>query len=48
MRWSHLLLLVLAAALSFGGSFTCKGSTGGHDHDDDDDDRPKNERVVED
>jgi hypothetical protein len=26
-RWRNLLLLALVAALSFGGSFTCKGST---------------------
>ena len=30
-RWKNLLVLMIIAALCFGGSFTCKGST----HDDD-------------
>jgi hypothetical protein len=32
-HWRNLLLLALMAALCFGGSFTCKGST--HDNGDD-------------
>ena len=30
-RWRNVALLALAAALCFGGSFSCKGST--HDND---------------
>ena len=32
MRWARLFLVITIAALSFGGSFTCKGSS---NHDDD-------------
>ena len=35
MKITHLILLLLSSALSFGGSFTCKGSVNGdgdHDH----------------
>lgn len=45
MKLRQLVLLILCAALAFGGSFTCKGSTG-DDHDKNDDD--KNERVSSD
>ena len=31
-HWRNLLLVTVIAALCFGGSFTCKGST--HDNDD--------------
>ena len=34
-RWTKLLLLVLMAALTFGGSFECRGSNHGDDDDDD-------------
>lgn len=34
MRYRHLILMTLIAALSFGGSFTCSSSSG-------DDDPPK-------
>jgi hypothetical protein len=39
MRWAKLLLLVLMAALTFGGSFECHGSNHGdhHHHENDDD-----------
>ena len=37
MRWTKLILVVVMAALCFGGSFECRGSN--HDHDDDDDRR---------
>ena len=39
MRWARLLLVILFAALTFGGSFECHGSSGSHRrHNDDDDD----------
>ena len=40
MRWTKLLLLVLVAALAFGGSFECRSGDDhdDHDHDDFDDD----------
>ena len=42
--WGRMVLVVLCAALSFGGTFTCSGST----HDDDDDDRqPQNPPVQQ-
>jgi hypothetical protein len=39
MRFAKLLLVIVFAALSFGGSFECRGSNHGdhddkHDHDD--------------
>jgi len=33
LRWTRFLLITLCAAMAFGGSFTCRGSSG----DDDDD-----------
>ena len=35
-RWRNLLLVALLAALSFGGSFECHGSSGDHDDHDHD------------
>ena len=32
MRWNRLILVALLAALSFGGSFTCKAHSGDGDH----------------
>jgi hypothetical protein len=32
MRWPKLLLVILLAALNFGGSFTCKSSSNHDDH----------------
>lgn len=37
VSFRHVLLAMLAAVLSFGGSFTCSSSSGHHDHDHDDD-----------
>ena len=36
MRWTKLLLVIVFAALTFGGSFECHGHSGGssHTHDD--------------
>ena len=33
MRWNRVIMVILLAAISFGGTFTCKGSTN-HDKDD--------------
>ena len=27
MRWNRVIMVILLAAISFGGTFTCKGST---------------------
>jgi len=32
-KWTTLLLIMICAALAFGGSFTCFASSGDHDHD---------------
>jgi hypothetical protein len=37
MRWVKLLLVVMFAALTFGGSFECRGSNHGDDRHDNDD-----------
>ncbi len=34
MRWARLLLVIAFAALAFGGSFECRGSSNGGDDDD--------------
>ena len=39
LRWTHFVLVALCAAMAFGGSFTCRGSSG-----DDDDDPPSTQR----
>jgi hypothetical protein len=36
VRWTKLILVIVMAALCFGGSFECHGSNHGDDHDDDD------------
>ena len=41
-RWTQLLAVIVLAAMTFGGSFTCVAST----HDDDDDDRPNKPKPV--
>ena len=40
-RWTQLLAVIVLAAMTFGGSFTCVAST--HD---DDDDRPAKPKPV--
>jgi type IV secretory pathway VirB2 component (pilin) len=30
MSWNRLLMIVVLAAICFGGSFTCKGHSGNH------------------
>ena len=38
VRWTKLILVIVMAALCFGGSFECHGSNhGDHDHDQDGD-----------
>jgi hypothetical protein len=29
MRWNYVLIVIVLAALCFGGSFTCEGHSGG-------------------
>jgi hypothetical protein len=31
MRWNHLVMVIVLAAICFGGSFTCHGHSGDHD-----------------
>jgi hypothetical protein len=38
MTCKQLLLMTLLCCWLAAGTFTCKGTFGGHDHDDDDDD----------
>jgi hypothetical protein len=41
IKWNHLLLVTLLAAIAFGGTFTCRSDN------DDDDDRPPQTLILQ-